>query len=183
MFFGRRKTFICQQKVGLIFLSLGVSFFALFFVGKQSNHLYFSKVPELKAEDLKEDLPRRIIISVVGIELPVFPARVSVDRWEISENGASYLLGSGSLGKPGNVVIYGHNKENIFGKIRLLKKGAEIKIESIREKNFFYKVTEVKIVSPKDIAVLRTTEDRTLTLYTCTGNFDLQRFVVIAKKI
>ncbi len=74
-------------------------------------------------------------------------------------------------------------KKLIFGPILSLKKGAEIKIEDEKGNVYKYEVKETKVVLPKNIEVLNPTQDETLTLYTCTGNFDLKRFVVIAKKI
>lgn len=147
------------------------------------NLLYFSRILQTSVEIPNQKLPKKIVISSAGIDLPVFPARVVLRDWEISEIGASYLLGSGTLGKPGNIVIYGHNKKTIFGPILSLKKGAEIKIEDDKGSIFKYEIMETKIVSPENIEVLNPTKDETLTLYTCAGNFDLKRFIVIAKKI
>lgn len=143
--------------------------------------LSFSQAPELKTE-LKEELsPSRIIISSLKIDLPVTPGKIVDDVWEISDTGASYLLGSGIPGKPGNLVIYGHNKNNLFGPIRWLEKGDEIKIKNKREQEFIYKVVETKTVSPKNVEVLAPTEEAILTLYTCSGFLDSQRFIVVAK--
>lgn len=183
MFFNWYKTLVREQKIGLIFLVFGILFFTFFILYKKGNHLYFSRPPQTSVEIPNIILPRRIIILSVGLDLPIFPAKVLSGNWEISESGASYLLGSGTLGKSGNIIIYGHNKKKIFGPILYLKKGAEIKIEDEKSNVYKYEVRETKVVTPKNIEVLNPTRDETLTLYTCTGNFDLKRFVVIAKKI
>lgn len=183
MFFNWYKTLIREQKIGLIFLVFGISFFTLFVLYKKGNHLYFSETPQTSIEISNDLLPRRITISNVGLDLPVSPAKVLSGNWQISESGASYLLGSGTPGKPGNIVIYGHNKKKIFGPILSLKKGAEIKIEDEKGNIYKYEVRETKVVLPKNIEVLSPTPDETLTLYTCTGIFDSKRFVVITKKI
>ena len=183
MFFNWYKTLVREQKIGLIFLAFGIFGFTLFILYKGSNHLYFSKMPQASIEISNGTLPRRIVILSIGLNLPVSPARVLSGNWEISQSDASYLLGSGAPGKPGNIVIYGHNKKKIFGPILSLKKGAEIKIEDEKGNVYKYEVRETKVVLPKNIEVLNPTQDETLTLYTCTGNFDLKRFVVIAKKI
>lgn len=178
------QTCFCQKKTGLIFLLFGAVFFLVFFyLKKDNNSLSFSKVPEIQPDFAEQTIPRRIIIPEAGIGLEVISQEIVDEKWKISETGASYLLGSGAPGKPGNMVIYGHNKRNLFGPIRWLKKGAEIKVETEDGQTYNYKVVETKTVSPKNVEVLSGTEDITLTLYTCTGVFDSQRFVVVAKML
>jgi len=147
----------------------------------QQTSLSFSKAPNFIKRIEEEDLPEKIVISKVSIDLPVFPGKVINDKWEISEKGVSYLLGSGIPGDVGNTVIYGHNKRNQFGPIRWLEKGNEIRLVNKRKEEFIYKVTETKIVTPQQVDVLSSTEEATLTLYTCTGILDRQRFIVISK--
>lgn len=178
------QAYFCQKKTGLIFLLSGAVFFLVFFfLKRENNSLSFSVVPKVQPDFNEQSFPRRIIIPEASIDLEVVPQEIVDEKWNISETGASYLLGSGFPGKPGNTVIYGHNKRNLFGPIRWLKNGAEIKIEAKDGQVFNYKIVETKIVSPKNVEVLSTTEDTTLTLYTCTGVFDSQRFVIVAKKI
>ncbi len=177
---------LSRQKTGLTLISFGLFFFltALSFKAYQDsrqNILSFSRVPELSIETNEELLPAQILISSTGIDLPVFLARVENDYWQISAEGASYLLGSGIPGRPGNVVIYGHNKNNLLGPIRWLEKGAEIKITNQKQEVFVYQLIEAKTVSPDSIEVLSPTEEAILTLYTCTGFLDQERHVVRAR--
>lgn len=180
------KTFISRRKTGLIFLSFGFFFFFVAFSFKayqksRQNILSFSQAPELLTEVSEELLPAQILIPNTGVDLAVFPARVEDDIWQISREGASYLSGSGIPGREGNVIIYGHNKNSLFGPIRWLEKEAKIKLLNKRGEEFIYKVVETKTVSPDLIEVLSSTEDPVLTLYTCTGFLDSQRYVVKAK--
>lgn len=179
----RIKTLSSRQKAGLILIFLGLICFGIIFSFKayQKSILSFSKVPELKEEISEELFPTRILIPKVRIDLQVFPAKASGEIWEVSEEGASYLLGSGVPGQKGNVVIYGHNKNKLFGPIRWLGKGEEIKVINKKGEEFIYKVGETKTVSPDKVEVLAPTEDATLTLYTCTGFLDSKRFIVVAK--
>ena len=147
----------------------------------QRNILSFSEAPVSVKEITEEDLPEKIIISKVGIDLFVSSAKVVKNNWEVSTEGASYLLGSAIPGKESNVVIYGHNKNHLFGPIRWLEKDEEIKIINKKGEEFIYKIVETKTVSPETIEVLAPTQDATLTLYTCTGLLDRKRFIVIAK--
>jgi LPXTG-site transpeptidase (sortase) family protein len=146
-----------------------------------SSSLSFSQKPQLEVEFSEEQYPARIIISSLKIDLPVFSAKAEGEKWEIFDNAASYLLGSGIPGKKGNVVVYSHNKRHLFGPLLGIKKGTEIKIENKKGEIFSYEVLETKIVSPSQIEILLPAEEPILTLYTCTGFADSKRFVVAAK--
>lgn len=181
----RSKNLFSKTQKGFILILVGFIFFALagFLRGAweySSEVLLPSDVPKYIDKIEGSDLPERIIIPKVKIDLSVFPGKVIEEKWEIAQQGVSYLLGTGIPGRVGNVVVYGHNKRNQFGPIRWLEKEDEIKIINGKGEEFIYKVKETKIVSPNQIEVLRPTHDSTLTLYTCTGILDRQRFVVLA---
>lgn len=180
------KTLSSRQKAGLALILVGLFCFGAVFSLKvyqeyRSKILSFSQAPVLQEEIQENLLPSQILIPKVKIDLPVFEAKAKDDVWEISEAGASYLLGSGVPGKPGNVVIYGHNKRSLFGPIRWLSPGEEIRVKNKKGEEFIYKVGGTKIVSPENIEVLAPTEKPTLTLYTCSGFLDSKRFVVVAR--
>lgn len=186
MFFLRPKTTYSlptRQKIGLsLILLAGVCFLGFFGLKiYQPNPLSFSENPASGEQISEEQLPSKIIIPSLKIDLPVLPAKAAEAQWEIFETSASYLLGSGIPGKKGNVVIYAHNKRHLFGPVLGIKKGAEIKIENKNGESFAYYVLETKTVSPQQIEVLLPTLDSTLTLYTCTGFADSKRFVIVAK--
>lgn len=167
--------------IGLFFLIAAVSVR----IYQESQEKFF---PSFKASDFggkaeEGDLPTKILIPKVRIDLPVFLGKVLDENWEIATKGASYLQGSGVPGRVGNVVIYGHNKKNQFGPILWLKEGSEIKIINKKGGEFIYEVKEIKRVSPQNIEVLSPTQDSTLTLYTCTGFLDQERFIVTAKLV
>lgn len=188
MFFFRPKTVYslpARQKVGLsLILFAGVCFTCFFglkiYQRFQANPLSFSENPGLLAQFSENQFPSRIIIPSLKIDLPIFPAKAVEAQWEISETGASYLLGSGVPGQKGNMVIYSHNKRYLFGPILWIKKGTEIKIENKKNESFSYVVTETKTVSPKQVEVLLPKDKPTLTLYTCAGLADQKRFVIVA---
>jgi LPXTG-site transpeptidase (sortase) family protein len=172
-----------RQKIGLILiLFAGVCFVGFFGLKIYfSNPLSFSQKPKIESKFSEDQYPARIIIPSLKIDLPVFPAKAEGNKWEIFENAASYLLGSGIPGQKGNVVVYSHNKRHLFGPILGIKKGAEIKIENKKGENFSYEVLETRIVSPSQIEILLPSTQPILTLYTCTGFADSKRFVVIAR--
>lgn len=186
MSFSWFKSLSASKRKGLTFLLVGIFFLltALSLKGYQElkqNILSFSSAPISVREIEEGDLPERILIPQAGIDLLVTPTKVINNQWEISEESASYLLGSGIPGKEGNVIIYGHNKNYLFGPIRWLKENEEIKIINKKGEEFIYQITEIKTVSPENVEVLAPTEDAALTLYTCAGFLDRERFVVVAK--
>lgn len=164
--------------------------FALIFFGTglllASAVLAFESFPSKKNNEVlvKEEkaiFPKRVIIERVGIDLPVFARKVIDDDWQLGDEGAYYLIGSGTLGKKGNVVIYGHNTDEILGPARWLKEGELIKVISREGRIYNYQISEIKRVSADDVSILDNFGDYRLTLYTCTGFLDKDRLVIIGK--
>jgi len=181
-----RKNRIFQAKTGSILILIGFFFFATagFLKGEREfapASFSFEKGPDSIERVEEGDLPEKVVVSRINIDLPVFPGKVVNNQWVIAETGVSYLAGTGIPGRSGNVVIYGHNKKNLFGPIRWLQKDDQIKIVNRKKEAFVYKVTETKTVTPQEIEVLMPSEDPILTLYTCDGFLDKERFVVVAK--
>lgn len=143
----------------------------------------FSEPPQLIEEQEKDTnkLPQKIIIPVHNIDLSIEEAEILNGEWEISATGASYLFQSALPGEKGNVIIYAHNRNHLFGPLRRIKKGEEVFIKNKKEEVFVYEIVETKVVSPDQIEVLLPTEEPTLTLYTCFGFLDSKRFVVVGK--
>ena len=114
------------------------------------------------------------------VDLAVTEAVVTDGTWEISETGASHWNSSANPVESGNVVIYGHNKNSLFGPIRWLEIGDEVEVTTAEGDTIIYRVEETAVVSPKDINYVLPTNSERLTLYTCTGFLDRQRYIVIA---
>jgi sortase A len=125
----------------------------------------------------------KIVIPKVKLDLPVTEATVTDGTWEISPDGASHWDSSANPGADGNIVIYGHNKTNLFGPIRWLNLGDQIIITAADGSKHLYSITKTVTVSPKQIEYILPKDEETITLYTCTGLFDSQRYLVIAKPI
>jgi LPXTG-site transpeptidase (sortase) family protein len=121
------------------------------------------------------DIPR------VNLHLPVIEATVTDGSWEISPDGASHWDNSANPGGGGNIVIYAHNKTNLFGPIRWLNRGDEIVLTDAEGQQHRYHITETVTVSPKQIDYILPKTEEVLTLYTCTGLFDKDRYLVIAQ--
>lgn len=127
------------------------------------------------------NLPKRIIIPSCSIDLPVKPAPIVNGAWELSEDTASFGLGTVPPGKGGNTVIFAHAKWPLFRPLRTIKKGAKVYVLTA-ETYYVYEVDKIKTVLPNQVEVIKPTEEETLTLFTCTGFADAKRLIVIAKR-
>lgn len=122
----------------------------------------------------------KINITKINLDLEVEETLIKNGVWEISNSKASHLKNSAVPGQDSSIIIYGHNKTKIFGLIRDLKMGDNITLQTTDQKSHQYQVTEIMVVSPKDVQILNE-KSETLILYTCTGFLDSQRFVVKAE--
>ena len=177
-----------QKKQGVLFLFLGL-FFILLFSGwrfSRARILSFRDAyPEDKkvAEKTEESRPTFIKIPSVGINLAVEESAIKNGVWEISYEGASHLDKSANPGQNGNVVIYGHNKNQLFGPIRWVEAGNTIEITDNGGKKYEYKIVKTLVTTPDDISYVLPKDKETLTLYTCTGFLDSKRFIAIAEPV
>jgi len=124
--------------------------------------------------------PISIRIRSVNIFLVVSEGSITDGIWSISESGANHLNVSGNPGDGGNIVIYGHNKKNLFGPIRNIKVGDLVEINSEIDKKYYYRVEKTAVVKPEEIDYVLPKDTEILTLYTCTGFMDSKRFVAVA---
>lgn len=124
-----------------------------------------------------------IQIESVKIDLKVTEASITDGIWQISSDGASHLDKSANPGGGGNIVVYGHNKANLFGKLTRVRKGDIVKLKDESGATHEYAVVETVTVAPTQIEYVIPKDSEILTLYTCTGVFDSKRFIVQAKPI
>lgn len=91
-------------------------------------------------------------------------------------------------GEQGNVVIIGHRfqyippAKNTFFNLDKIKIGDSIKVGSDNG-DFIYIVTDIKVVEPNDISILKQTNDYRLTLVTCTPLWTSEKRLVITAKL
>jgi len=182
-----------RKKLGLVLiiagcmLWLGLGVYRVFY----AQDLSFAVPPTLRDSgasvgageqvEIVGVLPKRIVIEKAGIDLPVFAGEIVKGKWTVVANGANHWRESAKLGEKGNVVIYGHNWKNLFGPIQGLKEGDEIQAWGENDQVFNYTITKTMSVKPTAVEIVLPTEEPQLTLYTCIGFLDKERFVVIAK--
>lgn len=126
------------------------------------------------------DAPIKIFIPKIGRFLIIENGKVVDNRWEVSEKGVSYLSSTPVPGQVGNTVMYGHNKDAILGRMQNLVAGDIIYILGKSGAIYKYTVFETKEITPQQVEILNQTQDRRLTIYTCSGFLDQARFVVVA---
>ena len=125
--------------------------------------------------------PVYIKIYPIGVDIGIKETVIKDGVWAVQPNEANYLISSAGIGDMGNMIIYGHNKDNILGPIRYIKAGAKIEIKGSDDRTYDYEVVKTDIVSPDNLEYIQLKSEETLTLYTCSGFLDSKRFIVVAK--
>lgn len=124
--------------------------------------------------------PTFIRIPSLNITLPIQGTKIKKGDWEVSNRGVSHLSTSAVPGEQGNIIMYSHNTNNRFGPLPSIGLGDRIYLVTQDGILHEYIVTETFSVAPDDLSVIANTKTETLTLYTCIGFADTQRFVVRA---
>ena len=168
---------------GLRLIFLGLSLWFLFGIYRIYELKILSFSGQIASQIPSGPTAVQINIPKINLSSPVTEATVTDGTWEISPDGASHWNNSANPGNGNNVVIYSHNKTNLFGPIRWLELDDEIVLTDADGNEHRYQISETLTVSPKQTKYILPKNEETLTLYTCTGLFDSQRYLVIAKPI
>ncbi len=128
--------------------------------------------------DPNSTLPVKITINNVGINVPVKVA----PNYQFSDNEAIFIKSTQDIGG-GNSVIYAHNWDKLFGKLKKVKINDDITINLANGKQVNYRVDQIHTVPADTINILKPTTNSYLTLFTCTGFLDKDRLVVVASQI
>jgi len=145
--------------------------------------LSFKVSPSIVApQNLRGDKPLRTKLERLGIDTSIVDATIKNGIWETSDTAATYLSASARPAEGGNIVIYAHNRRQLFNTLPQAKIGDVIVVETAN-KQYRYQVSSIKTVQPDQIEAVLPTSYEVLTLYTCVGFLDSQRFVVQATPI
>jgi LPXTG-site transpeptidase (sortase) family protein len=159
----------------------------IFFVGAfryyQIRILSFTKPVASAKTVMVGELPTKIMIPSIGVDLPIDLGEIKNGVWQISYNNPTFLNTSARPGTGGNIVIYGHNKKIIFGNLPYLGIGQKIFIKTVSGKIYTYIAYQKDFVGSDRVDLVSPTKKEELTIYTCWGIFDTQRAVVKAKPI
>ncbi len=165
-------------------LVLGIALIFSFIIWRYHNLRILSfnaeKVSMYKNSGIK---PSYIKSYPVGVDVKVGDASINDGVWTILPDSVSYLVDSAGLGDGGNIIMYGHNRDNILGPIRWIKEGAVIEVTGNNNLIYKYEVVKTDVVGPDNLDYIKDTQEETLTLYTCTDFLDSKRFIVVAKPV
>src|SRR5204863_4213699 len=127
--------------------SLGI---LLIFLGKPTIEQLslaksFSEEP-VQIENLNEnqsgEIPTKIIIENLKIDIPIKEAKIVKGYWEVFPNVAGWGEGSGRPGQTGNQVVFAHAREKLFLPLKKAKAGDIVKIET-SSNSYFYEIKEI----------------------------------------
>jgi LPXTG-site transpeptidase (sortase) family protein len=135
---------------------------------------------------------RRLIIPTLGLDSKVIQLGTRLDRrgqiaWETAPFAVGQHKGLAGPGQNGNMVLSGHISSPaegaVFHSLPELKVGEGV-IVATEERQYLYRVTEVKTVLPDQVSVLDQTPDPTATLITCVPDgIYSHRLVVTARLV
>lgn len=165
----------CSLVGVVVYLASG---FAKSYPPPQSNSI--SNLPQPPKAVIAEGVPTAINIPKIGKNLPIKPATVRGNDWDMFEDAVAWLSTSAVPDK-GNVILYAHDWKPLWADLYTLKVGDIIDIQQ-NDAWRRYAVTESRAVDQHDIKSILSEKNR-LTLYTCEGSFDQKRRVVYAEPL
>lgn len=155
--------------------------FLIFVFGLWRYHnlriLSFSYQPAVNQVESIGFTPKHIKAYPVGVDVDILQAVIVDGIWPVFPNSAGFVTNGN------NLIVYGHNKDQIMGPIRYIKNDAVVTLTDSSGGEHEYKVEKTDTVDPDNLMYLQKTDDETLTIYTCTGFWDTKRFIVVAKRI
>lgn len=186
--FKKIKKIYKKEKQGFLFLASGIVLLLIYSCWRfhQIRILSFWGKENIVSEvsvERKGTLPVYIRSYPVGIDIGVKEASIEKGVWQVFPSSVSHLNSSGRIGEGKNIVIYGHNKDDVFGPIRYLKEGSEIELKDEKGEKYIYKVVKTDTVKADNLEYVTLKNEEVLTLYTCIGFFDSERFIVVAKRV
>lgn len=163
--------------LGLVFLFTG---FWLYFTTSQTQNLPISVGQKIAVTANTDTTPELLYFPKLNKSVAVTTGYISLGRWFVDQHQATYLDISAKPGQPDNIVIYGHNKPQIFGILSQLNQGDAVMLKTENQNIHRYVIISKMVVNPEDITIAYPTNSEMLTLYTCTGLFDSKRLVLKA---
>jgi LPXTG-site transpeptidase (sortase) family protein len=135
---------------------------------------------------------RRVLIPTIGVDSKVIQLGTKLDRngniaWETAPFAVGQHKGLAGPGENGNMVLSGHISSPaegaVFHNLPKLKVGEGV-IVGTEERQYLYRVIDVKTVTPDQVSVLDQTPDPTLTVITCVPDgIYSHRLVVTARLV
>jgi LPXTG-site transpeptidase (sortase) family protein len=196
-----KALFLSAFKILAIFISIFIFCFTLLnFPAILIKTKYFVNVESKKTEITVKDpmlsymqsKNNQLFIPKIDIEAPVIWNVPDNETLPILKNGVAHYLNTALPGQAGNIFISGHSSNywwekgdynQIFVLLDKLEIGDKIYI-NYGNRIHKYMVTDKKVVNPKNLDVLKQTQNRTLSLMTCVPiGTNLNRLVVTALEV
>ncbi|OGD89545.1 hypothetical protein A3F45_01440 [Candidatus Curtissbacteria bacterium RIFCSPHIGHO2_12_FULL_41_17] len=125
--------------------------------------------------------PQRLYIPKLSRIAAISEGQIVDSRFVVSETGVSFWPSSAIPPNIGNSVIYGHNRANILGGLPKVGRGDLLYVVLDNGQYVVYQISETKRVRPSQVEILNPSDDARLTVYTCDGFKDRERFVIIGR--
>ena len=176
---------IIKKTFGIVILLLGLFFIFLPNILTLFPQEIINREPILadttfSQSSAKDQIPTRIIIPSVSIDLPITIAPLKNGYWIPSETTASFGEGSSLPTGNSNTVIFAHAREGLFLPLRNVKEQDTVYVMTANS-YVSYTIETITEVKPTDVYTVKPTEDKRLTLFTCSGFLDQKRLLVVAK--
>ena len=179
-----QKTRTWKQYIPEALLVLGFCLLTLWggktYLSRRSLHLNQKLVSAYQTQTLaRKPRPTRISIRNL-VNVGVEEAVVADNTWYVSSSSATHVAQSANPGESGNIIIYGHNRRDILGNIRSLNGDEKVTVTTDDGAQHEYKIIAFYEVDPEQVQFLAPTTDETLTIYTCSGLLEQNRFIIRA---
>lgn len=125
--------------------------------------------------------PNRLIITKIGVNAPIVESKNSEYGLSL---GAWHIPGSANPESSGNMVVTGHRFKYLPPSnltFYLLDKIEVGDIVSVvwKDKTYYYKIRETKVVDKTDLSVEAKSDKAILTIYTCTPLYSTEKRLVV----
>ncbi len=167
----------------ILFGGVSISGYSAYQLWNSLNNASSDVVANVESErewEVLDTVPTKVFLPTLDIDLEVVPGQIIGNNWEVSETKANYLVGSGVVAKPGNMVIYAHKRPGMFVSLHKIKAGDQVVIES-RDLVAIYTVVDEFETHAGDLGIVDDSDTTELTLYTCNRWDDSTRYVVKAR--
>jgi sortase A len=126
-------------------------------------------------------VPERLVVPAIALDTAIGEMRIVDGAWQVLDDIAGYLHGTGRPGEPGTMALAGHAgvRGAVFRDLGALAIGDEILVDADGWR-YTYRVTEIFSVLPTHVEVLAPRAEPTLLLLTCT-DWDTRRLVIAAR--
>lgn len=168
----------------LFLLGLGYLQRNYFYEQAVSSRPLFSLAPVLPSPAADTEViygqPAELAIPRLGLDLKILNGSydATTKGWTLDDWHAFWMVDTPQLTDRSKMtIIYGHDQENVFGHLNLLKPGDALVITTAQGALVNLRYRADAVVQPTDVQLARS-GDATVALITCSGSFYQQRRVM-----